>query len=106
MWLVLILWIATTLADNAPEQIHLSLSGEEGSMTITWTTLQEAAHSGVLYGTEKPENYVPASQKAFVDGGEEQRVTYMHTVTLKTLQPNTSYGTKLFYALMNDFSAW
>lgn len=75
-------------------------------MTITWTTLQEAVHSGVLYGTEIPETYAPASQKAFVDGGEEQRVTYIHTVTLKKLQPNTSYGKKLFYALMNAFSAW
>ncbi|KAM3187763.1 hypothetical protein ACTXT7_001681 [Hymenolepis weldensis] len=64
-------------------------------MTITWTTLQEAAHSGVLYGTEKPEIYASASQKAFVDGGEEQRVTYMHTVTLKKLQSNTSYVYKI-----------
>lgn len=72
--------------------INFWFEDEFDGMMITWTTPKEAADSGVLYGIEKPEIYASASQKAFIDGGEEQRVTYIHTVTLKNLQPNASYG--------------
>ncbi|VDN98708.1 unnamed protein product [Rodentolepis nana] len=75
-------------------------------MTITWTTLKEATNSGVLYGVEKPETYASATQKAFVDGGEEQRVTYIHTVTLRNLQPNTSYVYKVGNNDTNGDSNW
>ncbi|KAM7533627.1 hypothetical protein Aperf_G00000125554 [Anoplocephala perfoliata] len=105
-WLILLSFCTLVLTDNAPEQIHLSLTGEADSMTVTWTTQKEAADSGILYGVEKAETYAPALQKAFKDGGEEQRVTYIHTVTLKNLHPNTSYVYKVGVNCTNGDSSW
>lgn len=61
-------------------------------MTITWTTQQSVPISGALYGFKEPDTYVAASETAFIDGGEEERVTYIHTATLTGLLANCTYG--------------
>ena len=67
-------------------------------MTITWTTQKSVENSGVFYGMEKPDVFVTASQTAFIDGGEEARVTYIHKATLRGLRENCTYGMQ-FYAM-------
>ncbi|CDS35747.1 iron:zinc purple acid phosphatase protein [Echinococcus multilocularis] len=92
---ILLTIFALVIADNAPEQIHLSLGGEPNSMTVTWTTQHQASTSAILYGQNEPKIFVSALQTPFVDGGEEQRVIYMHKVTLWDLLPNTTYVYKV-----------
>ncbi|EUB58999.1 Iron/zinc purple acid phosphatase-like protein [Echinococcus granulosus] len=92
---ILLSIFALVIADNAPEQIHLSLGCEPNSMTVTWTTQHQASASAILYGQNEPKIFISALQTPFVDGGEEQRVSYMHKVTLRDLLPNTTYVYKV-----------
>ncbi|VDM36010.1 unnamed protein product [Hydatigera taeniaeformis] len=92
MPVILLSILASVIGDNSPEQIHLSLSRDPNAMTVMWTTQQKSSESIVLYGEHEMSMRVFAVQTPFVDGGEEQRVIYMHEATLRDLQPNSTYG--------------
>ncbi|VDK72067.1 unnamed protein product [Dibothriocephalus latus] len=61
------------------------------TFVLTWVTQSATQETTVLYGVERPENVVHGTQTTFTDGGKEQRKTYVHSVTLSDLKPDTQY---------------
>ncbi len=48
--------------------------------------------SVIMVGETEPTLKVNSLETPFVDGGEEQRTTYMHKSTIANLKGNTEYG--------------
>lgn len=63
-------------------------------IVVTWTTInQTIGRSTVSYGTGSQINQIACGTvRKFIDGGPEKRVIYIYRVTLKNLQPNTTYS--------------
>lgn len=83
-----------------PEQIHLSFGETTSDIVVTWSTLNRTS-SYVAYGTDGNQlSPYPGKISAFKDGGNEERVQYIHKVTLLGLQANTTY----YYRCGSNFS--
>lgn len=71
---------------------------------MTWSTFNDTQDSRVQYGEGYMDKEATGFSKLFVDGGRRKRRQYIHTVTLKDLKFDTSYGKLTFAALgQNDF---
>ncbi|CAD7086846.1 unnamed protein product [Hermetia illucens] len=60
-------------------------------ITVTWSTFDRTPESIVEYGTDGLTKSAKGSSTLFVDGGKTKHSQYIHSVTLKDLQPNTKY---------------
>ncbi|CAN8003976.1 unnamed protein product [Ixodes pacificus] len=75
-----------------PEQIHLSYGVDPTQMIVTWTTFNETPESVVEFGQASlDQRAVGNNITKFKDGGTEQRVIFIHRVTLTGLQPGSLY---------------
>uniref|UniRef100_A0A8C2RJ51 Purple acid phosphatase n=1 Tax=Capra hircus TaxID=9925 RepID=A0A8C2RJ51_CAPHI len=75
----------------APEQVHLSYSGEPGSMTVTWTTWVPVPSEYGLQPSEPLPFQARGTFSPFVDGGILRRKLYIHRVSLQGLLPGVQY---------------
>ncbi|XP_023333484.1 acid phosphatase type 7 [Eurytemora carolleeae] len=74
-----------------PRHVHLALGGEPNSLVVTWSTLNRTDRSIALVGRKKIEREYSGVSSLFIDGGEEGREQWIHTVTLNQLKPNKNY---------------
>lgn len=113
--LILLISIAIKLSlsdvQTQPEQIHLSLGGNhhfsyslliqlrfalevnQQEMIVTWVTFDSTPDSIVEYGTVASRLTLSAQGAItpFQDGGNEQRIIYIHRVVLTDLTPGQTY---------------
>lgn len=77
-----------------PEQIRLSIRGDDGEFFIvTWTTFSEA-ESWVEFGLNPDDvkgQRVQGSKELFRDGGSLHRLEYIHRAVFPSLQPQKKY---------------
>ncbi|XP_072285659.1 acid phosphatase type 7 isoform X2 [Pyxicephalus adspersus] len=123
MWKPFIFLCATALCvlsasidQYQPEQVHLSYTGPEASMTVTWTTFcwtPSVVEFSPLTGPPTFNLTAYGETTIFEDGGPMKRKMFIHRVTLKNLIPDQRYvyhcGSSLgwspqfyFRALRND----
>ncbi|XP_030378446.1 acid phosphatase type 7 isoform X3 [Scaptodrosophila lebanonensis] len=76
-----------------PEQVHLAFGESVLDIVVTWNTLNNTHESICEYGIDGYQHSAkaPHGPTAFVDGGSQKRVQYIHRVTLPDLQENTTY---------------
>ncbi|XP_046847754.1 acid phosphatase type 7-like [Xenia sp. Carnegie-2017] len=76
-----------------PEQVHISATGDETEMVITWVTFAKNVDSIVEYGLADHalDGRKSGSATKFTDGGSEHRILYIHRVKLTGLKPSTLY---------------
>lgn len=82
---------------DAPEQIHLSYTGDLQSMFVTWSTLFDGGDGSVtFFASGESATTISASKESFehttlLNMGYVTRTTYTYRATMQPLQPNTSY---------------
>lgn len=99
--------IVTASTSNTPEQVHLSLGGQEGDYVVTWVT-QNATLTSILrcgYEAGSWTQFIAGDQDVFVDGGWNKRRIYIHRVTLKNL-PEKRVVYYQVGSASNDESDW
>ncbi|XP_053328339.1 acid phosphatase type 7 [Spea bombifrons] len=77
-----------------PEQVHLSLTGDPNSMTVTWTTYSwtpSIVEYSALPGPPSFNTTAHGNASQFVDGGWMRRSMYIHRVTLRDLRAGGRY---------------
>ncbi|XP_070578904.1 acid phosphatase type 7-like [Ptychodera flava] len=74
-----------------PEQIHLSWTGINTEMIVTWSTFNTTSQSTVEYGINQLNFAVNGTSTKFVDGGKEHRTQFIHRVKITELQANQTY---------------
>ncbi|ELU15836.1 hypothetical protein CAPTEDRAFT_208627 [Capitella teleta] len=76
-----------------PEQVHLAYGAQPSYMVVTWVTLNHTnTPSYVEYGIDSLSWVVKNSgQKEFVDGGNETRSIFIHSITMTHLKPGERY---------------
>ncbi|XP_020901933.1 acid phosphatase type 7 [Exaiptasia diaphana] len=81
------------ISSPQPEQIHISRTGDQSEMMVTWTTLLRPNNSFVEFGVSGGlmNTKVPAKISRYVTCGKAKRVIYIHKVKLTGLLPSTSY---------------
>lgn len=61
-------------------------------IVVTWSTLEKPQKCFVKFGKQNTDTTVIGDTTNFVDGGEEQRVIFMHKATLPALEYDASYS--------------
>jgi len=75
-----------------PRHIHLSLGREQGSLELTWSTLNYTDQSIVrIKGTDGGEKEYNGTAQKFVDGGQKKLSQWIHRVQLADLKPDAYY---------------
>lgn len=85
-----------------PEQVHLSLGGDESQMIVTWTTQGPTGRPFVTFTTNgqlsrgtSGRNISYGTSDVFIDGGILGKKRWIHRVILYSLSPSTSYSYKV-----------
>lgn len=65
--------------------------GHADEMMVTWVTVNKTTQSAVEYGLSGLNMQTLATQSAFVDGGLEKRIIYIHRALLQKLKPGRKY---------------
>lgn len=90
---------------HQPEQTHIAAGASPDQMIITWSTFNATTDSTVQYGSDgKFEHKTFGSAHKWVDQGPEQKVQFIHKVTLTGLAPATNYSYQVG-SNSNGFSA-
>jgi predicted phosphodiesterase len=86
---------------QAPEQVHIAVTGDPSEMVITWVTFGATPTSTVEYGTSSGiyDYSASGSTHTYTDGGW---VGEIHDVILTGLTPNTQY----FYRVGDPSEGW
>jgi len=79
------------LTDWQPRHIHLSLGTTQGSLLLTWSTVNQTEQSVVLIQTKGGEKEYHGTSQQFVDGGQKKLSQWIHKVQLADLQPSSTY---------------
>ena len=77
-----------------PPGVHLAFGRDDDSMVVGYTTLEKEA-SFVEYrlvGEDGPSLHATGVSRAFVDGGDENLVRYVHFATLRRLRAGAAYA--------------
>ncbi|GAU99383.1 hypothetical protein RvY_10399 [Ramazzottius varieornatus] len=92
--------LKTNPEENAPEQIHLSWSGNPTEMYVTWATPRASAVSSVRFGMDNKTltSNISGESTTFVDGAVAHKVRYIHRATMQYLQP----GNRYYYQVGSD----
>lgn len=78
-------------ANNQPEQLHISSTGDVTQMAVMFATLNPTTTSIVWYGTDPTalNMNVTASPSTYTHGGW---IGVLHTAIIPSLQPSTGYS--------------
>ena len=85
---------AAALSPWDPQGVHLAFGRDDDSMVVGYTTLEKEA-SFVEYrlvGEDGPSLHATGVSRAFVDGGDENLVRYVHFATLRRLRAGAAYA--------------
>ena len=85
---------AAALSPWDPQGVHLAFGRDDDSMVVGYTTLEKEA-SFVEYrlvGEDGPSLHATGVSRAFVDGGDENLVRYVHFTTLRRLRAGAAYA--------------
>ena len=95
---------ATAVNEHAPTGVHIAFGTRDDEMTVTWHTLASNPgdptvefHAGIIddvsESSDAPQvSRVEGSTRAFVDGGPERTVRFVHRATLQNLEPGAIYS--------------
>ena len=72
--------------------VYVLFAEEDGSMTVTWVTLNSTRDTIVEYGVGGLTKSESGTQEVFEDGGPKKRVLYIHRVVLKDLKALQVYS--------------
>lgn len=61
-------------------------------MVVTWNTVDPTENTAVEYGIGGLILREEGEMEVFIDGGKEERIQFIHRVTLKDLTPGATYG--------------
>ena len=95
---------ATAVNEHAPTGVHIAFGTRDDEMSVTWHTL--ASNPGdptvefypgvvddVSESSDAPQvSRVEGSTRAFIDGGPERTVRFVHRATLPNLEPGAIYS--------------
>ena len=85
---------AAALSPWDPQGVHLAFGRDDDSMVVGYMTLEKEA-SFVEYrlvGEDGPSLHATGVSRAFVDGGDENLVRYVHFATLRRLRAGAAYA--------------
>lgn len=85
---------AAALSPWDPQGVHLAFGRDDDSMVVGYMTLEKEA-SFVEYrlvGEDGPSLHATGASRAFVDGGDENLVRYVHFTTLRRLRAGAAYA--------------
>ena len=85
---------AAALSPWDPQGVHLAFGRDDDSVVVGYTTLEKEA-SFVEYrlvGEDGPSLHATGVSRAFVDGGDENLVRYVHFTTLRRLRAGAAYA--------------
>jgi len=82
------LTVEDPLNDWQPRHVHLTQGTEEGSLLVTWSTVNNTEESVVIIQGGKSYN---GNSEIFVDGGENHLSQWIHKVQIGDLKPNSTY---------------
>jgi len=101
---ILVVSIWRVESGQAPEQVHLALTGVQGEMAVQWATLLPTKTDVVQYskGSKKLNLQASGYQFVFTDGGTSKRNISLHNVKLTGLLPSSTY----FYRVGDPASSW
>ena len=85
---------AVTASSPSPQGVHLAFGRDDDSMVVGYMTLEKPEASVVEYRLldDGPTLHAPGVSSAFVDGGDEKLVRYMHFATLRGLRAGAAYA--------------
>ena len=86
---------AVTASSPSPQGVHLAFGRDDDSMVVGYMTLGKPEASVVEYrllGEDGPTLHASGVSSAFVDGGDEKLVRYMHFTTLRGLRAGAAYA--------------
>lgn len=85
---------AVTASSPSPQGVHLAFGRDDDSMVVGYMTLGKPEASVVEYRLldDGPTLHAPGVSSAFVDGGDEKLVRYMHFATLRGLRAGAAYA--------------
>lgn len=69
-------------------------------MVVTWNTVDPTENTVVEYGIGGLILRAEGDSQVFIDGGEKERLQFIHRVTLKDLTPGTTYGNNTAKSLL------
>ena len=106
---------AATADDHAPSGVHIAFGTRDDEMSVTWHTLasnpgdavvEYSLLSDVSASKPAPSSRVEGTTRAFVDGGPERSVRFVHRVVLSNLEPGATYKYRVGNPVTKAYSAW
>ncbi|XP_063384993.1 acid phosphatase type 7 isoform X3 [Cydia fagiglandana] len=74
-----------------PEQVHIAFGEKPNDIVLTWTTFNDTQGSYATFGKEQLTDQASGYSTLFRDGGKQRRELYIHRVTLRGLDYDTTY---------------
>ena len=74
-----------------PRHVHLALGEEEGSFSVSWSTINKTEQSVVIVYNKGRELGFKGRSDLFVDGGKKKASQWIHQVVVSGLEGDTSY---------------
>ena len=114
-WLIAFAASAATADDHAPSGVHIAFGTRDDEMSVTWHTLasnpgdavvEYSLLSDVSASKPAPSSRVEGTTRAFVDGGPERSVRFVHRVVLSNLEPGATYKYRVGNPVTKAYSAW
>ena len=73
-----------------PRHVHLALGHQQGSLILTWSTLNRTEESVAVVVVGGEERRFDGSSSLFVDGGARKTSQWIHSVLVVNLPGNTT----------------
>ena len=109
-WLMAVAASAATADEHAPSGVHIAFGTRDDEMSVTWHTLASNPGDAVveysLLSDVSASSKVEGTTRAFVDGGPERSVRFVHRVVLSNLEPGATYKYRVGNPVTKAYSAW
>ena len=109
-WLMAVAASAATADEHAPSGVHIAFGTRDDEMSVTWHTLASNPGDAVveysLLSDVSASSRVEGTTRAFVDGGPERSVRFVHRVVLSNLEPGATYKYRVGNPVTKAYSAW
>ncbi|ACO66136.1 predicted protein, partial [Micromonas commoda] len=94
----------------APSGVHIAFGTRDDEMSVTWHTLASNPGDAVveysLLSDVSASSRVEGTTRAFVDGGPERSVRFVHRVVLSNLEPGATYKYRVGNPATKAYSVW